>query len=79
MSHAAGTPWDDVYRDGMRHIPLQNETIKAFFKSQERLKSFNELISENVTRMEVIRAKRGGHGEAVLPKEIDEDWGDWDE
>jgi len=31
-THLAGTPWEQVYREGKRSAPIPNDTIKAYFE-----------------------------------------------
>ena len=79
LSHAAGTPWDAVYRDGQMHIEMKQEDIEAYFRTLVPLRSMKDVLADAEKRLPVIEAKTGKDGAALLPAELDGDWGDWDE
>lgn len=71
LSHAADGPWASVPRSG--EIPIA--TIKDYFSKQPPLPCFKDQL----TLDDVFIPSRDEAGNAVLPADFDDDWGDYDD
>lgn len=69
LTHKKDTPWamtasaDEISKD----------IIKDFFQTQEPLSSFDDILSH----IETIVPTRDKEGNAILPSDFDDDWGEY--
>lgn len=70
ISHAPDGPWAKRGRSE----EISTDEIKKYFKAQPPLPSFSDLLA----KQEVVIPDRDANGNAVLPADFDEDWGEYD-
>lgn len=68
MTHAKGTPWQQVYREHENNV-ITKESIREYFKTLDPLESF----SVNLDESEFVGYRDPETGLLVLPKELDDD------
>lgn len=69
MTHQPGAPWSQVARNA--EIPLS--AMQAYFSTLPKLQSVDELLQP----LEIVQPLRNAEGVAVLPADLDDDWGEW--
>lgn len=70
LSHVPDGPWAKLGLS--EEIPM--EEIKKYFEAQPPLPRFSDLLATQ----EVVTPARDENGNAVLPADFDEDWGEYD-
>ncbi len=71
-AHVEGGPWHQVYCEHSYNDVIGNDRIKRYFKTQPRLRNFDEIIASDI---KVVEGYRDEDGVLVLPAELDDEWG----
>lgn len=68
MTHEKGSPWQEVYEEGVPYITISKESMKNYFSKKE-LNSFTFTYNPETD----VIGYRDADGFLVLPKEYDDD------
>lgn len=70
ITHESGSPWDNTPRNKI----IEKEKIRNYFLEKKPLQTFTNLIDEDI---EIIYPMYYSDGIAVFPRDIDDDWGEY--
>ncbi len=81
ISHQYDSPWANVYKPGIKHVEITQESMKNFYKRQSPLETVSDRILRTAKEkgIEIIEPVISPNGNPILPADDYEDWGDWDD
>lgn len=69
ITHQPGAPWSQV----QRNAEITSQAMRDYFTAQPKLQTVDELLQT----VEIVEPQRTANGVAVLPADLDDDWGEW--